>query len=136
MQASQNMFHISSNADKLSLRRYLQELVSEEKYEMAASIRDKLRAIGHLEGKRIEVIVHPGNAKRERLLFKREFNLKISLCRQDLIHPQIGMSQYEILKLTDSEMRRIASKMADTLREEHFWTSLKTIMDSILSKRS
>lgn len=135
MRPSQNIFHLPKNADRQSLRRYLKELVSEEKYEMAAIVRDKLKAIQHLEDKRIEVIIKPGDRNKDRLLLKREYPIRLSLCRQDLIHPKIGMSQFEALKLTDSEMRRITSKMADIFREEHFWTSLKTIVDSVLNHR-
>lgn len=135
MKDQTNLFAIPSGKDRQYLQQLLQECVLAEKYEMAAVVRDKIRAIQQLEGKRVEVIVKPGDRSRERGLLKREFDLKISVCRQDLIHPQVGMSQYNALRITDAEIQRIASKMADTFREDLFWASLKTIVDGILRSR-
>ena len=135
MYTSQNLFHLPSNANRQNLQRYLQDCLLQENYDIAASIRDKLRSIEHLEGKRVSLIVHPGDRNRDNVLLKREFPIRLSLCRQDFIHPTVGMSQFDALRLTDADLRRISCKMADTFRDDLFWASLKTIVDSVLNNR-
>lgn len=50
-----------------------------------------------------------------------------SLCREDLINPLVGFTKEKAGKVSDEQMRRIASKLADDYCEQLFWSSLKII---------
>lgn len=57
-----------------------------------------------------------------------------SLCRVDLTNPDIGFSLSDALKVTDEQMERIASKMADDYCNQLFWGSLEIISESVLEE--
>ena len=52
-----------------------------------------------------------------------------SLCREDLTNQEIGYSRKNALKITDDQMKNIASKMADDYCQQLFWESLDIILD-------
>lgn len=54
-----------------------------------------------------------------------------SVCRIDLMHPEIGYSPSKALKVTDAQMKRVASKMADDYTEQLYWSSLSIIAEHV-----
>jgi len=56
-----------------------------------------------------------------------------SVCRADL---EEHFSQKEIESLTDEDMERIASKMADIYIENNFWIDLEIMVTSVLFDRT
>ena len=60
--------------------------------------------------------------KKEELLDK-QFHIT-SVCREDLKHT--GMTERQVLKVSDSDMRIIADKMADAFCEtDSYWLALE-----------
>lgn len=57
-----------------------------------------------------------------------------SVCRMDLVHPEVGYSPSKALKITDAQMKKIASKLADDYCEQLFWGSLQLIAEFVLRK--
>ena len=55
-----------------------------------------------------------------------------SVCRQDLVCEGI-VTEEEALEITNTQMERIASKMADAHLDWGYWESLEIIADHILS---
>ena len=58
-----------------------------------------------------------------------------SVCRADLMHPEIGYSPSRALKVTDAQMQRIASKMSNDYTEQLYWTSLEIIAEYVVKDK-
>ncbi len=57
-----------------------------------------------------------------------------SVSREDLIREEIGFTREQALAVTDEQMRKIASKLADDYVNQLFWSSLKVIAESVTSE--
>ena len=55
-----------------------------------------------------------------------------SVCRADLMEDGAGLSRTAALRVTDAQMERIASKMADDYCNQLFWSSLPIITEYVL----
>ena len=55
-----------------------------------------------------------------------------SLCREDLLNEEVGFSRSKALRVTDSQMRRIASKLSDDYHNQLFWNSLHIIAEYVI----
>jgi len=53
------------------------------------------------------------------------------VCRIDLMNEEVGFSKARALKITDAQMKRIASKMADDCCNQLFWGSLRIIAEHV-----
>jgi hypothetical protein len=63
-----------------------------------------------------------------------------SVCKRDilsLIEDEKGLSftEKDVLKLTEADMERIASKLADDYCEQLYWQSLETIVEYYLEQK-
>lgn len=56
-----------------------------------------------------------------------------SICRDDL--RSAGFTEEEISNVTDDQMRRIASKMADDYVNNLYWQSLQYFADLIINEK-
>lgn len=70
-------------------------------------------------------------SKAEQKRMTKAFSI-ISLSREDLIHPEIGYTIDQALRVTEAQMERITRKMADDYCEQLFWGSLRIIADSVI----
>jgi len=55
-----------------------------------------------------------------------------SVCRQDLL--SVGFTKEQALAVDDSDMERIASKMADAYCDSGFWIDLPIIVGNVVTK--
>ena len=58
-----------------------------------------------------------------------------SVSREDLISEEIGFTRKQALAVTDEQMKRIASKLADDYVNQLFWSSLQVIAESVTSEK-
>jgi hypothetical protein len=58
-----------------------------------------------------------------------------SVCREDLINPQVGFTKKQAQSVSDEQMQRIAGKMADDYCNQLFWTSLEIIAGIVLNEK-
>lgn len=57
-----------------------------------------------------------------------------SLNREDLINKEVGFTRRQALAVTDLQMKKIASKMADDYVNQLFWSSLRIIAESTVAE--
>jgi hypothetical protein len=55
-----------------------------------------------------------------------------SVCREDLINEEVGFTKKKAKNVSDEQMSRIASKMADDYCNQLFWSSLKIIAQDVI----
>ena len=77
--------------------------------------------------------------RRKGVGIDKPFNIT-SVCKADILSLiQDGrtnsFTEKDVLKLTESDMRRIASKLADDYCEQSFWTSLEIITEYVLNSK-
>jgi hypothetical protein len=53
-----------------------------------------------------------------------------SVCRMDLLNKEVGFTAKQALDITDAQMKKIASKLADDYCNQLFWSSLKIVAES------
>ena len=69
----------------------------------------------------------------EKRLMNARFEIT-SVSREDLINKEVGFTKKEAFAVTDNQMRKIASKLADNYVNQLFWSSLKVIAESVTSE--
>ena len=57
-----------------------------------------------------------------------------SVSREDLISKEVGFTREQALAVTDEQMKKIASKLADDYCNQLFWSSLQVIAESVISE--
>jgi len=58
-----------------------------------------------------------------------------SVCRMDLVNEEVGFTVKQALEVTDAQMTKIASKLADDYCSQLFWSSLRIIAESVTDER-
>lgn len=58
-----------------------------------------------------------------------------SICREDLIHPVIGLTMHEASMVTDEQMRKIASKLSSNPSNQILKSSIKIVAEDVISKK-
>ncbi len=53
-----------------------------------------------------------------------------SVSRADLLNKEVGFTRKQALQVSDEQMRKIASKLADDYCNQLFWSSLSIIAES------
>jgi hypothetical protein len=58
-----------------------------------------------------------------------------SVSRADLLNKEVGFTRKQALQVSDEQMRRIASKLADDYCNQLFWSSLCIIAESVTHEK-